>query len=302
MTTNPPIKRVFVIINPASGQPQPVLHTLNRVFAEAEVEWPVAITKGDGDGARAAAQAVEAEVDAVAVYGGDGSVMEVANALHGTSIPMAILPGGTANVLSIELAVPGQLEAAARLITDPTARIQPVDMGSLGDRLFFHLSAGVLGGLSNRADREAKDQNGFLAYLLSGLKELQQLPAPSLFRLTLDGVNEEVEGIGCMVTNFGRIGIADLRLSDQIDLSDGIMDVLVIRNLDVGTLVKMVGGAIASGEVSEAMWHGQARQVSFPVPPGMEIMMDGEAIETPPETLTAQIVPGAVSFIVPGGD
>ena len=84
----------------------------------------------------------------------------------------------------------------------------------------------------------------------------------------------------------------------------------------------MVGGAIASGEVSDAMWHGQARQVSFPVPHGMEIMMDGEAletppetltaqscparcassIETPPETLTAQIVPGAVSFIVPGGD
>ena len=119
MTKNHPIKRVLVIINPASGQAQPVLHTLNRVFTEAEIDWPVAITKGDGDAAQAAAQAASADVDAVAVYGGDGTVMEVANALHGTSLPMAILPGGTANVLSIELDVPGQLKAAARLITTP---------------------------------------------------------------------------------------------------------------------------------------------------------------------------------------
>ena len=112
--------------------------------------------------------------------------MEVANALHGTSDSDGDSAGGTANVLSAELEVPGQLEAAAQLITDPSARIQPVDMGNLGDRLFFHLSAGLLGGLSNRADRAAKDQNGFLAYLLSGLKELQRCPAPSIFRLNLD--------------------------------------------------------------------------------------------------------------------
>ena len=107
--------------------------------------------------------------------------------------------------------------------------------------------------------------------------------------------------MGCMVTNFGKIGVADLRLSREIDLNDGIMDVLVIRNLDLGSLVRMLGGAIASGELSEAMWHGQARQVSFPVPEGMEVMIDGEPLETPPETLTAQIVPGAVRFIVPAG-
>ena len=32
-------KRVHIIVNPASGQPQPVLHISNAVFHPASVEW-----------------------------------------------------------------------------------------------------------------------------------------------------------------------------------------------------------------------------------------------------------------------
>lgn len=32
-------KQVHIIVNPASGKPQPVLHTLNAVFHPIGVEW-----------------------------------------------------------------------------------------------------------------------------------------------------------------------------------------------------------------------------------------------------------------------
>jgi len=39
--------------------------------------------------------------DLVIAAGGDGTINEVANGVVGSEVPMAILPGGTANVLSV---------------------------------------------------------------------------------------------------------------------------------------------------------------------------------------------------------
>ncbi len=41
--------RVHVVINPGSGQPQPVLQTLNSVFRAAGVEWDATLTHKSGD-------------------------------------------------------------------------------------------------------------------------------------------------------------------------------------------------------------------------------------------------------------
>ena len=44
-------------------------------------------------------------LDLVAVAGGDGTVGEVAEALLGTDVPIAILPTGTANVVAREYGI-----------------------------------------------------------------------------------------------------------------------------------------------------------------------------------------------------
>src|SRR5690349_8821813 len=109
------MKRIHVIINPISGRPQPVLYTLNSVFRAAGVGWDVSVTHECGDACRAAKAAASQGIDVVAVYGGDGTVLEAATGLLGTTTPLAILPGGTANVLSVELGIPHDLTAATRI-------------------------------------------------------------------------------------------------------------------------------------------------------------------------------------------
>ncbi|MGH2353414.1 MAG: diacylglycerol/lipid kinase family protein, partial [Chloroflexota bacterium] len=110
--------RIAVIINPAAGQDQPVLGTFNRVFQAAGVDWEVFVTKRGGDACRYAEAATRQDFDAVAVYGGDGTVAEVASGLIGGDVPMAIFPGGTANVMSSELGIPRDLAEACALIYD----------------------------------------------------------------------------------------------------------------------------------------------------------------------------------------
>ena len=50
-------------------------------------------------------EAMAAGADLIAAYGGDGTALDVANGMAGSDIPMAILPGGTANVMAKELGV-----------------------------------------------------------------------------------------------------------------------------------------------------------------------------------------------------
>ncbi len=82
------MKRVHVIVNPASGQDKPILKTLNTVFQDNGIEWEMFVTKEAGDGVRLAKEAAAAGVDVVAVYGGDGTVREVTTGLLGTEMPI----------------------------------------------------------------------------------------------------------------------------------------------------------------------------------------------------------------------
>ena len=127
------VKKIHIIINPASGQPQPILNQINDVLYPAAVAWNVSITNQSGDAVRFTRQALEDGAEVVGAYGGDGTVMEVAQAVQGGEIPMAILPGGTANLMSVELGIPKDLAKAAQIMIDPESQIRCIDMGQVGE-------------------------------------------------------------------------------------------------------------------------------------------------------------------------
>ena len=99
-------KRIHIIANPASGRDQPILHTLNGVLHPAGIDWDIYVTKAGGDARRLAAEAVRAGADAVAVYGGDGTVAEVAAGLFNSEMPLVVLPGGTTNATGRLMGIP----------------------------------------------------------------------------------------------------------------------------------------------------------------------------------------------------
>jgi diacylglycerol kinase family enzyme len=82
-----------------------------------------------------ARDAAESGVDLVVSYGGDGTLMEVANGVMGTGVPIAVLPGGTGNAVAIDLKIPLDLRAAADLIVESKAR-RKFDIGRIGDKYF----------------------------------------------------------------------------------------------------------------------------------------------------------------------
>ena len=290
-------RRVHVIINPAAGQDRAILGPMNRAFHPAGVDWEVRVTKREGDARRYAEEAVAAGVDAVGVYGGDGTVMEVASGLVETGVPLAIFPGGTANVMSVELGIPSDLAEAIALVCEQECATRVVDMGRVGDRCFLlRVGIGFEAEMVEGADRELKDKLGVLAYGVSALQALRERRT-ARYWITVDGREIATEGMTCIVANTGSFGKVGLSLAPTIDVSDGRLDVIVVRGADVPSLLAVAASVVAGKEKTEPLQHWQGRTVSVRSDPVQTVQADGEPLGETPVDVT--ILPGALKVIVP---
>lgn len=291
------ILRAHVIVNPAAGKDQPILKTLNAAFRTAAMDWDLFITKKAGDGRRLAREAVQKKVDMVAVHGGDGTVMEVASGLIGSEVPMAIIPGGTANIMALELGIPFDLVEACALAVNPQAGRRKVDMGKVGEYNFMiRAGIGLEAAMVAGADREMKDRLGTLAYAFSALQALAE-PQISRYHLTLDGMEVVDEGLTCIIANAGNVGRPGISMVPTIDVSDGFLDVVVIEKADLPSLVSMVASVFGGSENADAIKHWQVREVTVVADPPQSLQVDGEMLGQTP--VTATIIPQAVQIIVP---
>jgi YegS/Rv2252/BmrU family lipid kinase len=289
-------RKIRVVVNPAAGNDEAVLATLNAAFAESGADWEVSVTHQAGDATRLARKAAREGADLVAAYGGDGTVMEVVAGLVGADVPVGILPGGTANVLAADLGIPPALaDAAALLVGDHGMR--PLDVGTSSRRHFvLRLSAGLEAEMDIGATRERKDALGILAYPLSALEAARDA-TPARYRLTIDGKRHEIEGVTCIVANSGGF-TGGFRLAPDIDVSDGLLDVIVLQQADVRTTLG-VAADVLTGKAPDdrPLERWKARTVKVEADPPQHVVNDGEpAGETP---FTARVTPAAVQVVVP---
>ena len=84
-------------------------------------------------------QLVAEDVPRILVAGGDGTIATAAGALLGSTIELAILPGGTLNHFSTDLGIPADPVKALAVARSGTAR--PVDVGSVDERVFLNTSS-----------------------------------------------------------------------------------------------------------------------------------------------------------------
>jgi YegS/Rv2252/BmrU family lipid kinase len=310
-----PFERVHVVINPAAGQGEPGLSVLNSVFRSAGVDYDVSITKAAGDATVQARKAAEGGADVVAAYGGDGTVAEAASGLIGTNVPLAILPGGTANAMSSELNIPQTLQPAAELICAENNLVRKIDMGSLfvnspelGDHwrnFILRVGVGFEAAMVEKADRELKDRFGNFAYLWAAVQNLIQ-PQVARYQLVIDGQEIETEGMTCIIANSGNMAQRNLSLLPGIDISDGVLDVIVIQPAGLRLFTDLVGGmtglinvdASTDVEGKRAVQWWQAKEVRLVSTPAQTVQLDGEVLGAP--AVSARILPQAIRVITPG--
>lgn len=288
---------IHVIINPASGKDQAILRTINFACQTVGMDWDVFVTKKSGDGHQFAQEAVKAGVSRVVVYGGDGTVMEVASGLVGSEVPIAIIPGGTANVLAIDLGIPRDLVEASALAVDPDSGVRKIDIGRIGDRYFLlRVGLGLEAAMVAGANRELKDRFGVLAYALSGLQALAD-PVLADYHLIFENQEVDATGLTCIIANSGLMGMQGLYLAPNIQVDDGLLDVIVLRKADLPSLLSLAASVVEGQENEQALQRWQVQEVTVHSQPVQKIQVDGELLEQTPVTI--KVVPQAVRVVVP---
>lgn len=176
--------------------------------------------------ASAAEQAVDAGADVVAAVGGDGTQRTVAEAVAHTDTELAVVPGGTVNLLGRVLGIES-IEDAAAAIERGEAR--PLDLARCDDRAFVlnsstGLDAEVIAHTGDRAKRF-----GRVGYTAVGLREVARARTGRC-TVVVDGETVfDDEALTVLVLNVGERGSANFTLAPGATPDDGLLDVVVVR-------------------------------------------------------------------------
>lgn len=170
------MKRVMLIRNACAGVPRKqsteikIQKILRRFYDEVHV-------KEEGEHSRdAAKRACKNEYDTVVVYGGDGTIDEVVSVLstYSKRPKLAILPGGTFNMVARIMGLPMNPVAAIRRLN--FYKTVPMHVGRANDRVFtFILSTGPISKEIHDVPRADKKKYGALAYMVNILKILPKM-------------------------------------------------------------------------------------------------------------------------------
>ena len=293
------IKNICIIINPAAGIGESILPVINASMKEAGIKWEALITHQAGDAIQFAKAAVKEGIDALAVYGGDGTLREAISGLIGSEIPLVILPGGSANVMATELGIPSDLKEACMLLSHGPLETKTIDVGQFDKRYFIvGISLGFEADVVKGADRETKNKMGIFAYLLSAAAALK-ITKKAVYHLKIDGQEHEVQGLICLITNTGNLGFSNISFDKQIDVSDGFLDVVIVRKANL-SLFKLIVVTLLKRERPdnlELVKHWQGKDIIVSSSPKQTVQCDGEILKKIP--LHIKIIPGAIKVLVP---
>jgi diacylglycerol kinase family enzyme len=237
----------------------------------------------------------------ILVAGGDGSINTAATVVAGTSVELAVLPAGTLNHFSKDLALPLDLHQAAKVASE--GRLTHVDTGYVNDRLFLNTtSAGAYVTFVRLRERLERRLGYTLASIIAGLR--------IFFTFRTFRVSIEVDGVGRQyVTPLVFIGVGERELKlpalgARVAGGAHGLHVMVLRSRTAARAVALGLEAVARGV--NAVSHTPALD-SFIVDRCViephhrrqrGISLDGEivSVDTP---LDVRLARGALRVVVP---
>jgi diacylglycerol kinase (ATP) len=245
----------------------------------------------DADEALDLARAVVADgVESLVVVGGDGMVHLGVQALAGTSSALGIIPAGTGNDVARYFDLPRKdpVAAANVVLRGDTRR---VDLAKSGSKYFATVMAAGFDALVNERANRMTWPKGQMRYNLATLAELRVFK-PLHYTLDLDGQQLTLEAMLVAVGNGPSFG-GGLRITEGALLDDGLLDVVVIKPMSRGGLVRTYPKLFNGTHVTHPQYeHHRVAKVTV-ASPGITTYADGERFGELP--LTVECAPGALT-------
>ena len=289
-------KKLCFIVNPISGfGKQKVIEKLINDYLNLSIyDYKVVYTKAAKHATELSKKAVSENYDIVVAVGGDGSINEIARSLINTTTSLAIVPAGSGNGLARHLNIPLKLIQAIELIN--TGKSRKIDSCQLNDEFFFNVAG--LGFDAFIGFKIAKlTKRGFFAYFKLIAKGFSQYKDQE-YELIIDGKKYTKNAFLICFANGSQWGNGAF-ISPQSTISDGILNVAILKNVNVFNVLKVSYQTLAkllhkssNIEIIDVKKEITIQQVS-------EIAhIDGEPI-TVGKSVTVKINPLSLNVIAP---
>ena len=239
MTWRVDMKKALFILNPHSGKGQIRNHLLEIVDILVKDGYEVTVypTQEQGDASRAMRERKKS-YELIVCSGGDGTLDEIVTGMmqSGFKTTIGYIPAGSTNDFANSLRIPSTMKKAAETVVNGT--VFSCDVGRFNDDVFVYIAAfGLFTEVSYGTRQEMKNMLGHMAYLLEGVKHLQNIKS---YHLKVTSVSENGETtviednfVYGMVTNSYSVGgfksIAGNVFKGKIALDDGLFEVTLIR-------------------------------------------------------------------------
>ena len=289
----------YVIFNPVAGS------VSDRGAVLVQLGWlkpaVVRVTRKRTDAEKFAREAIRKNCRYIVIAGGDGTLNQVVNGIarQRDKVCLGLIPLGTGNDFARSLGLPAAIgDNIDILLSKKTRRIDLVRVRSKRIRYFVNVSAGGFSGVvDEKLTPKIKQTWGPLAYLRSAAAALPQLHTYRTQIVFDDKEQLSLELYNVVIGN-GRFVACGLPIAPDADLSDGLLDVILIPNHPAPRIALLAAEMLLGKHLSgDAIIFRRARKIAVRARPRMWFNVDGEPVGNAPAVF--QVLPGALTFVVP---
>ena len=273
------MKKMLIIMNPYAGtrQANKYLAGIIDIFCKGDFDVNIAMTQQPGDG-REMAREKAPDNDMIVAIGGDGTFNEVVSGVleSGKKVTIGYIPAGTTNDFANSVGLSMTTVGAAESII--SGKKINLDIGNFNGRYFSYVASfGAFTSTSYDVPQDLKNLIGHAAYILSGIKDVINIKS---FKLKVNSAgtiyeDDYIFGAVCNSTSMG--GIINLK-SDDVDMNDGLFEVMLIRMprniIDLNAIIF----ALTTQSYSECdqITFFSSKEIEIEAPEDMPWTLDGE--------------------------
>jgi diacylglycerol kinase (ATP) len=260
-------------------------------------QWVVIASDGPSYFSQHIGSFIKADIDAIAVFGGDGTMHDVVNGLYQSNhltIPILLFPAGTGNAFNHDLECLDYLTAIERL---KKFELHKIDLLKLTTTEQTMVSFNIIGwGLVAQITALAERLRifGGARYTIASILKIFSNPT-AFATLTYADNKESAEFSFVLIMNTKHTG-KGMMMAPYASLSDGLMDVIIVKKTSLLNLLFLFPSIYSGKHVhSKLLEYKQLSSITIAAKDGNSLTIDGEVKARAP--LSVSVLPLALTII-----
>jgi len=297
--------RLKIIMNPSSGRETARVNIEDMLayllsFSALE-RADIYYTTKRFDAVKFAASTDPSEYDYLIAVGGDGTVNEVVTGLMEgkVDIPLAIYTSGTVNDFATINELPSRPSDFARMLISPN--LVKVDCGKVNGKYFLNvLAGGLMTDVAYKVPSDLKTAFGPAAYWISAMKDLPAMNQTVSLKIIAGEEVYEEDAIMFLISNSKSVG-GFRKLMTMADLTDGLLDVLVVKKMEPGEIVPLLGKLMIGDHINSSnVLYLQTKELELHSNGNVPVVLDIDGEEGPHLPAQVRCIHEAITLVVPG--